>query len=1085
MKTLKYIFASVLFGVLFNIQISDTLAQNNKTLLVGRVIDSISNSPVHHVSVRNLTTGQVSVTDENGDFRFIDDPISNVGFEFSLLGYNRKIVHRQTIKKTRTVMLVPRNTLLEEVVVSTGYQMKPKERVTGSFEVVGRNKIDRRIHQNVLDQLNGRVASIQFEAPSVRPDYTPNLNIRGRNTIYSNDQPLYVVDNMAYDGDISLINSNDIESITVLKDASAASIWGARAGNGVIVIRTKTGNKEMAPTVSFTSTLGWSPKPDLDRLKRISSTDFIDFETFLFDKGYYENQENNPYPQAFTPVVEMLIQKRDGLLDAGTFQERVDRLRNINVRDEFKKYFYRTGIVKQNGINIVGAGNRIRYFLSVNYDHNQEDKVKKSNTRFSIRSNNSYQICKNLEIGANIVFSQRDRMNIYPTTANDFAGYSLGLGRSLYPYAEFASAGGDYLTLPRDLRSGFKRQAMDKGLLDWNFSPLKDLYESKSSNDLREADYVFNPSITYRPTAGVVLIANYQFQKLDGNERLLMDKDSYETRNLINHYAQVGNEGAVSFPLPIGDILKTEDSEQKSQQGRLQINIEKSFAKEHNIDAMAGIEIRENRINGNSNTIYGYSKRGLIAMPVDYITRFKFYDSPMNGNIPSGIAMTSTNMRFFSYFSNLAYTYKGRYSLSGSARVDQSNLFGVKTNNRKVPLWSIGGLWHVHKEDFMRDGLFDKLSLRSTFGYSGNIGNAVGMTTITYSTAYLTNLLRADVKNPPNESLRWEKNRVFNLGLDFALFKNRLYGSVEYYNKLNTDLLSSSDIDPTTGLGTLSGKSTFIGNVATTTGDGIDITLNSVNAKNKDFSWESSLVFSVNHSKVKAYYSQSPSAKSYINSNSSVTPLIGYPVFTVFSYEWAGLDASNGTPLGFLDGSISNEYGKIMNAPVNSLQYHGPAQATIFGGVSNTLRFKNLSLSFNLNYRFGSYFRRSSISYDRLASNWEGHADYAERWQKPGDEKRTDVPALVYPFNSEATSFYLGSAALIEKADFISLHDVFLDYTLPHAALTKYGVKSIVLKGYLSNLGYLWLANSKGTDPFYGEYVRPQKSFNLGISLTF
>ncbi len=1034
----------------------------------------------------------ITVSGQEGSPVSKSEIIDNVGgkdtvknLEFSAVGYENRTIRIQDSEKYLTVQLVPKVYTLEETTVSTGYQIKPRERVTGSFELVGRSQIDRRIHQNVLEQLNGRVASIRFDVPNVSANVTPKMNIRGRNTIFSNDQPLYILDNMAYDGDITMINSNDIESITVLKDAAASSIWGARAGNGVVVIRTKSGKANDRPTVSFNSSLAYVPKPDLSRLKRVSSSDFIDFETMLFNEGYYDSQLTRPYPVAQTPVVETLVLLRNGLINAQTASSRIDRLTTIDVRDDVERYLYTNKLIQQYGINIRGGNTALRYFLSVNYDHNKEDKVKNSNNRFSIRSNTSYQLGKRLELTSNIVFSQKALTNLYPSTLNDLASFSLGSGKFLYPYAELATEGGAYLSLPNGLRDTFKESATEKGLLDWTFTPLDEIYHNTSNATNKSTEYLFNPSLLYRPIEGVSLVANYQYQKQVGNQQTLRDRNSYDVRNLINRFAQVGASGGVSFPVPVGDILQTEADEQRSQQGRIQANFERSFATNHHLDAMLGMEVRENKIVGHSNIAYGYAERGLVSVPVDYVTRYKYYDASGSGNIPYGVSMTSTTTRFFSYFGNLAYTYKGKYSLSGSARVDQSNLFGVKTNNRKVPLWSVGGLWHIHQEDWFKTDWVNKLSLRSTFGYSGNVGDAVGITTITLSSAYLTNAPRADVQNPPNESLRWEKNRLLNFGLDFGFFKNRLSGSLEYYAKRNTDLLSNSDIDPTTGLGNLSGKSVFLGNVATTTGNGVDLTLNTVNIRQPKFGWESTIVFSVNHSKVKEYYSQSTTAQSYINSNNAVTPLIGYPVYTVFGYQWAGLDAENGMPRGYLDGAISNEYSKIMNAPVGTLAYHGPAKATVFGALTNTLRYGDLSLTFNLDYRFGSYFKRSSISYGMMATSWAGHADYADRWQQPGDEKRTDVPALVYPFNGNATSFYIGSSALVEKADYIALHDVYLDYTVRPELLKRYGIKSLVLKGYVSNLGYLWLANSRGLDPFYENTIRPQKSFTLGLNLTF
>jgi len=1086
MRSFKLITNLIFLFVFLTMSLDLSYGQQNEYIFRGKVVDSLTRKGIPLVSIHDMASGRNSKTDQGGVFHIHYSSPPAKGSTFSAVGYQSKVMTSKGNGIDLVIELAPKEHRLQEAnIVSTGYQIKPRERVTGSFELVDQSKIERRIHQNILEQLNGRVASIRFDVPNVSANVTPKMNIRGRNTIFSNDQPLYILDNMAYDGDITMINSNDIESITVLKDAAASSIWGARAGNGVVVIRTKSGNANGQPAVSFTSSLAWTPKPDLFRLNRVSSSDFIDFETMLFNNGYYDSQLTRPYPVAQTPVVETLLLARDGLIDSKTAASQIDRLRMIDVRKDVEKYFYRNKLIQQYGTNMRGGNRSLRYFLSFNYDHNKEDKVRNSTDRFSIRSNTTYQLSKRLELGNNIVFSQKTVSNLYPTTLNDLNSYSLGSGKFLYPYAELAYADGSFLALPNGLRNVFKESAMDKGLLDWTFNPLEEIYNNNSNATVRSTEYLFNPSLVYRPIDGISLIANYQFQKMVGNKRLLRDKNSYDVRNLINRFAQINASGNVSFPIPVGDILQTESEEQRSQQARVQVNFEHNFASDHNVDGMLGMEVRDNKFNSHSNTAYGYADRGLVSIPVDYVTRYKYYDASSSGNIPYGVGMSSTTTRFFSYFGNIAYTYKGKYSLSGSTRVDQSNLFGVKTNNRKVPLWSVGGLWHLHQEDWLKTNWINKLSLRSTFGYSGNVGDAVGITTITFSNAFLTNAPRAEVQNPPNESLRWEKNRLLNFGLDFGFLRNRLSGSLEYYAKRNTDLLSNSDIDPTTGLGNLSGKSVFLGNVATTIGNGIDFTLNTVNIKQPKFGWESTIVYSINHSKVKEYYSQSTTARGYINSNNSVTPIIDFPVYTVFGYKWAGLDSQNGMPQGYLNGDISTDYSKIMNEPVATLEYHGPAKATVFGALANTISYGNLSLTFNIDYRFGSYFKRSSVSYAMMATSWIGHGDYAKRWQRSGDELWTDVPALQYPFNSNATSFYIGSSALVERADYIRLHDIYLDYKVRHELLNRYGIKSMIFKGYVSNLGYLWLANSRGLDPFYENTVRPQKSFTLGLNLTF
>lgn len=998
-----------------------------------------------------------------------------LGQQLSTKKTDKTPVVKDTIKEGQAI---------EEVVVSTGYQQIPKERATGAFEHINRETIDRRMHQNILEQLNGRVAGVLLEAPVVNDRFVPKVNVRGRNTIFSNDQPLYVVDNLAYDGDITLINANDIESITVLKDAAAASIWGARAGNGVIVITTRKGKPVNSPEIMLNTNFAWSEKPDLYAISSISSSDFIDFEMLMFEKGYYKTFETRPYPLAFTPVVETLIDIREKRITEQEGMQKINSWRSRDARSDAGSFLYRNKVSKQYGFSLSGGNTGLRYYLGVNYDGTNEEKIKNDNNRLSIRSNNSYTIGA-LELGANLVFAQRKRNVLYAPGVTDFASFSLGSGKTLYPYASFLDGNGDYASLPMDLRYTFKDAAEAKGLADWSFVPLNELLHNPSESRDQGIDYLFNPSLRYTILPGLNIRLNYQYQQTATTSETFRDRYSYDVRNTVNHYAQIDAAGKVIFPVPYESILNKGQSVNKSQQFRGHIDFSRTIGQIHDINMLVGYEVRDILGSSNSGTVYGYSSRGLQSTPVDYVTSYKYYDSSSKGKIQDRVSLSSTTNRFLSYFANASYAYDGRYIVSGSARVDKSNLFGVKFNNRMVPLWSAGTLWHIHKESFYHVNWLPMLSLRATYGYNGNVSDQVGITTIQFSSSLLTNENQARVVNPPNDQLRWEKNRNINLALDFGALGNRLTGSIEYFDKLNTDLLSSADIDPTTGLGNLMGKSTYLGNVATTSGQGMDLSIHSRNIEHRYFGWESSLVLSIAKTKVEKYFSQTATASSYIGSHRSVTPIEGYPVYAVLSYPSAGLNPETGAARGYVDGAVSNDYRAILNAAPTSLTYHGPSVAPYFGGLSNTISYKDISLSFNINYRFGSYFKRNTIAYSDLLNKWSGHADYGLRWQKSGDEQYTTVPAFEYPLNSSAQSFYLGSSDLVEKADYIGIHDAYLEYRLTGRFVTSNKIKSLKVRLHATNLGYLWRANSRHIDPFYQDIIKQGRTFTFGLNMNF
>src|SRR5690606_32083930 len=243
----------------------------------------------------------------------------------------------------------------------------------------------------------------------------------------------------------------------------------------------------------------------------------------------------------------------------------------------------------------------------------------------------------------------------------------------------------------------------------------------------------------------------------------------------------------------------------------------------------------------------------------------------------------------------------------------------------------------------------------------------------------------------PNSRLRWERTNVFNLGVDFGLWQGRLKGVLEYYSKNIKDILAEAPVDPTFGI------SSFYGNVASMEGEGFEIELSSFIPLSTSWRWDGSLLFSYAQTRVTDYLLPTPGTADFLNAGSIITPIVEKPLYSIYSYRWAGLDSETGDPQGYLNDEISKDYGEISNTPPQQLVFHGPVQPPYFGAFRNTFSWKALSVSIGVNYHFGHFFRRRSINYTSLFRNWTGHSDYANRWRKPGDEAHTDVPSLVFP----------------------------------------------------------------------------------------
>ncbi|MGN0019489.1 MAG: SusC/RagA family TonB-linked outer membrane protein, partial [Sphingobacterium hotanense] len=523
--------------------------------------------------------------------------------------------------------------------------------------------------------------------------------------------------------------------------------------------------------------------------------------------------------------------------------------------------------------------------------------------------------------------------------------------------------------------------------------------------------------------------------------------------------------------------------------GRGQLNYNKTWNTAHELSAILGMEIRETHTTSNRNRTYGYNGELLTFGGVNFADLLPTYNN-LRGllRIPNNINFEDNLFRFTSYYANAGYTLKDKYTLSASLRKDASNLFGVATNQKGVPLWSSGMSWQVHKEDFYRLEMLPLLKLRMTYGYNGNVDNTLSaLTTLRYaSNTYLTGLDYAYVFSPGNPELRWEKSGMLNLGIDFGFKNNRFSGSIDYYIRKGIDLIGQAPIDPTTGAISPTAEFLYKGNVAQMKGKGLDLLLNG-RIIERQFKWQTDAILNYSTDQVTKYEMSSSSiAANYVGYGLLVSPFKGKPVYGIYSYPWAGLDPENGDPLGYLDGEISKDYYALTSGSPSSLIFHGSAVPTVFGSLRNTFSYKDFSLSLTMIYKGGYYFRRSSIDYFALYANWRGgHPDYLERWKSPGDEKTTHVPSIPYPANSARDAFYNNSTVLVEKGDHLRLQDINVSYRWNNDKKGKY-IKQLQIYSYINNLGIVWRANAANLDPDYysGGYPLPI-TFSLGCKAIF
>lgn len=1000
----------------------------------------------------------------------------------SYIGYKKQeISFKLPLKEQLTVFLSQDEQTLQEVTINTGYETVPKERSTGSFEQIDNQLLNRRVSSNILSRLDGVTNSLLFDK---RDPNNTKLQVRGVSTLFASTTPLIIVDNFPYEGDINNINPNDIESVSVLKDAAAASIWGARAGNGVIVITTKKGRYNQPMQISINTNFTIAQKPKLFNIPEMSTSDYISAQRYLFNNNFYDDDLNNI--QTHPPLGEVvgLLAKQRNLPQTDVegralIDQQINEFQRYDVRNDFQKYIYQPSIGLQHSLSLSSGTENAKYILTAGYDKNIPELKGNESERLTLRFNHTQTLLKNFEIQTNISFTKNaSKIN---STGGYFGNYNNG-NRNLYPYSRFADGAGIPLAIERNLSKSFVDEALSHGLLDWSYKPLDEL--SFTDNNNAGQDIRINSAVIYKVSSAFKVEVRYQFGSYNLNGKNYHKQESYFARDLINRFTDV-ESGTLIRNIPVGGILDENTMRLSENSIRGQLNFNKQWGKDHQLSAIGGIEARETNTESRTFRNYGYNDDLLTYLPVDYLTEFPTYNdmfgsSRIDGNVNFGSLLN----RFFSVYANAAYSFKNRYTLSLSARKDASNLFGVEANRKGVPLWSTGASWNISDEPFYKINLIPVLRARLTYGFSGNLPtDQSALTIISYAPATdnVVKLPFANISNPPNPMLRWEKVGMINAGIDFGFKNNRLSGSIEYFSKKVKDMLGNETTDATKGF------SGIVTNSANMTGQGIDLSLNSINTTGV-LKWRTTFLFSYVKNKLTKYLSE-PSlyANTYVGDGNALIPLMGKMPYMVVSYKWLGLEGLNGNPQGFYNGVTSNDYYNITNSTLlGDAAFHGSPLPLYFGSIRNGVSWKNWSLSVNIGYKFDYYFRRSSIGYYTLGNLGKGHSDFGKRWQNPGDEKTTTVPSFTYPLDIYRDAFYLNSEATVEKADNIKIQDIQMDYTFQSKPNRQNFFRQVQIYSYINNLNLLvWKANKMGIDPDFINGLKTPISLSLGLKATF
>ncbi|WP_316848901.1 SusC/RagA family TonB-linked outer membrane protein [Pedobacter agri] len=1092
-------------------------ADNDEHYLRGRVLDK-NGDALPGATIKSNGSNRVVVSGSDGRFNmFVPDGATSVSVSY--IGFQTSIIPIGRTSGNLTINMTPSalGQLKDVNVVSNGYQTLSKERITGAASTVTAEQIAKIPVPNVLQRLEGMVPGVRVNVLSSdrsfayssgtstgsqislnggtrtvgRNDY--NMSIRGISTLSGESFPLVVVDGAVSELDISTFNPDDIENISFLKDAAAASIWGARAANGVMVITTKRGKNTKQPSINASVSIGFSEKPDLGYYRTMNSAQQLEYERELVTRNFITDLGATNYNTGSYNRSEgtfLALRLKAGTITQAQYDARASQLSAIDNNSQISDFFLQRANNQQYNFSISGGSDSHTYYYSASYAKETPFVTRNGGQRLTATINNSWKLFKVATLSANL---KGAFFNLANNGVSVASLYNSSGGATLMPYTLLADQNGNPVSVDR-LNPAYTA-TLGSSYKDWRYSYLQ---EQLLNNDIqKDNSYVAGINLNIPILKGLSATGQYTNERTFSNRRVFYDPNSYQVRNMLNYLTPAGSTTNSAGLANNAGVLNTINTSINNYSLRGQLDFQRTLGKDHQVTALAGTEIRETNLGQGSQGLYGYNTQTGFSSNVSYLSNAYPTIAGFNSGLSLGGSPTQGDKRrrFLSYFSNAAYTFKDRYTVSGSVRYDDYNNFGVDRSLRATPLWSTGVKWNANREVFLKDLTWlSNLALRATYGVNGNISTTVyPFTNIgLYSSAdAVNNQAAAFISAPANPGIRWEKTFVTNLGLDFGFLQNKITGSFDAYWKRGRDLLYAFPIS-STYVGTIS--TTLTTNSASLNGRGIDLSLNASLLNAGGVNWSAGGNFSYSTNEAADNRFRDNLTTSFYSSPGSIPFVTGYPTDKIFVYKNAGLDASGLT-------QIFDENGGIIRANTatvpsfGALKFAGRASAPYFGSINQTLSYKGFNLFVLATYQFGNVFLKPSVSNYALANfnvTYDKSIDIASRWKSPGDEAGTSIPGLNGTPAVINTSLlrYQYSDINVLKGDYIRLREVSLSYDLPAQAILKQ-IKSAKVSLAVRNLGFIWKANKEGYDPDVVNYTNTPfnfpaaRTYNLSLNMNF
>ena len=1032
-----------------------------------------------------------AVTDYEGRFTLSVDAKVN-RFTVRYLGYETQEVLLVDGQNHYRIQLKSDARTVNEVVV-TGYQKIDRRKLTAAVTSVDISTEKVGAVKSIDQALSGQIAGLTAVTASGAPGAPVKIRIRGTASLNGSQEPLWVLDGMPLEGtdiptmedlkdidniyqtSVAGINPADIENITVLKDAAATAIYGARAANGVIVITTKRG-RDGRPAVTYSAKLTHSPRTSLDRLNLLTADEKVNLELELLRSPYTYREGKGGVAQILSALGETTAYKGGGWAAlSSTAQQQINALRSIDT--PWNEILFRPVTNQEHHVSLSGGSERADYYTSLGYYDEMGTVRGVSNDRFNLTLKTNYRVNRMLRLGAS-VFANRRKQRSFLTDTNGFTN-PVYYSRLANPYFQPFDAAGNY-------RYDTNIQGREDSSLDFNiFEERANTSNRRTDRSLMlilDAELKLNSSLKFTTQLGYQQ-DGYSLERYAGENSYAMRKEK-----LFATYACP--DGKRTF-LPTGGMHKQTEGHSRQWTWKAMAEFARRFDTVHDLELMAGTEVRRLKSSSLYSAAYGYDARTLTTQPVLFPTEDLARQYPLHRE-------TYQENAYVSWFATGSYTLLARYTLGGSIRWDGSDVFGVAKKYRFLPLYSVSGLWRISNEPFLRNTRatkwIDNLALRLSYGLQGNIDKNTSPYLIgTFSrTAVLPGHIETNItaETAPNPNLRWEKTSNINLGLDLSLLDNAVNLTLDYYYRKSTDLIGTRMLPLETGF-----SSTII-NWASMKNEGLEVALSTRPLRTKHFTWHASVNLGFNTNRV---------LRETVAQNATYPGREGYPVGAIFAYRTAGLDA-DGYPL-FLtaDGQkvTAQQLLKLNAHGASTLtaeqqraqyQYMGTADPKVSGGLTQTFDYRDWQLGLNFIFNLGMKVRvqptYSPANYDRGLNT---NRDILRRWTSA--HSTGTFPALMTAGARAAEYIRYSEFNLYSMLDtwvrnnsYGRLQSLRLGYKLPRVWLSKVGIRSASLSVEARNLFVIASNYDNYLDPetMGNPFAQPlSKSFIFGVNVQF